>query len=65
MEQLITPISLENNLSLGDKHIPNPLDDVVNLEMIAYKKRKKTIVKQTQKKKKIDLDTTILCTTKE
>jgi hypothetical protein len=36
-----------------------------DLEMIAYNKRKKVIVKQTQKRKKVDLDTTILCTTEE
>jgi hypothetical protein len=38
---------------------------VENLELIGYNKRRKTIVKQTQRKRRIDLDNTIICTTKE
>jgi uncharacterized protein YlaN (UPF0358 family) len=38
---------------------------VVDEEIIAYKKRKKTIVKQTQIKIRIDLDNTTICTIEE
>lgn len=37
----------------------------MDLEMIDYNRRKQVIVKQSQKRKKIDLDTTILCTIEE
>jgi hypothetical protein len=46
-EKVIRPCKLENVLSRGDTSIVDPLDDVVNLELIAYNKRKKSIVKQT------------------
>jgi hypothetical protein len=33
--------------------------------LIAYNKRKKTIVKKNQRKKRIDLDNTVICTIEE
>jgi len=50
-------------LSWGDQYITNPLEEVANLELIAYNKISQAIVKK--KKQNIDLDNTILCTTEE
>jgi hypothetical protein len=38
---------------------------VEDLELIVYNKRKQTIVKQTQQRRRIDLDNTIICTIEE
>jgi hypothetical protein len=39
---------------------------VENMELIGYNIKKiKTIVKQTQRKRRIDLDNIVICTTKE
>jgi hypothetical protein len=41
------------------------MEEVVDLELIAYNKRKYAMMKQTHKIKKANLDTSILCTIEE
>jgi hypothetical protein len=45
MEQIATLGSLDNTLSWGDQNIPDHIEDVADLELIAYNKRRKTIFK--------------------
>jgi hypothetical protein len=52
----MTPSKLENVLSWGETPISDLIDDVVDLEQIAYNKRMRWIVKQTQRKRKLDLE---------
>jgi hypothetical protein len=41
------------------------LEEVANLESIAYNQCKQAIVKRTQKRKRVDVDNVIICTTEE
>jgi hypothetical protein len=50
MEYITTPSILENILPWGDHNIFDLVDNIENLELITYNKRKKTIVKQTHRK---------------
>jgi len=65
MEQIATSSSLENIISRGTQNVPSLVDDVVYLNLIAYNKIKKTIVKQNQSKIRIDSRNIIIFTTKE
>jgi hypothetical protein len=56
---------LENILSWGYQDILDSVNDVADLELIAYNKIKKTIAKQTQRKRRIDLDNTVICAIEE
>ena len=47
MQQVATPSNLENSLFQGDQNITNHIEGVEDLELIAYNKRKQTMVKQT------------------
>jgi hypothetical protein len=51
MEQLYTYGSLENILSWGDQPIPDPLEEVADLEFVAYNRCKQAIVKRSIKGK--------------
>jgi hypothetical protein len=64
MEQVITPGIVENILSWVDQPILDPLEDVSDLEMIDYNRERK-YCQADPKRKKEDLDTTILCTIEE
>jgi hypothetical protein len=50
---------------MGNQPIPDPLEEVVDLESIAYNRHKQAIVKRTRKRKQVDVDSVILCTTEE
>jgi len=54
MEQVVTPSILENILSQGEQDIIDPVEDVANLELIDYSKRRQAILKQTQNRKIIE-----------
>jgi hypothetical protein len=41
-------------LSWGDQPIPEPLEEVVDLESIAYNRRKQAIVKANPKKEEVE-----------
>jgi hypothetical protein len=65
MEQFHTPGSLKNILSWGDHPIPQLVDEVVDLESLAYDRKRKPIVRRTQRKRNLTVDSGILCTSKE
>jgi hypothetical protein len=47
---------LRNILSWGDQPIPQPVEEVVDLELFTYDKKHKYIVKRTHRKRKVTLD---------
>jgi hypothetical protein len=57
--------SLGNTLTWGEKKIPEPVDEVVDIQVIAYDRKRKAIMKRTTKKRRLTLDSSILITTKE
>jgi hypothetical protein len=52
-------------LTWGDQQIPEPVDEVANIYAISYDQKRKSIVQQTTKKRRITLDRSILVTTEE
>jgi hypothetical protein len=50
---------------LGRKKIPEPLDEVTDIQAIAYDRKRKSIMKRTTKKRRLTLDSFILITTEE
>jgi hypothetical protein len=54
-----------NKIAWGDQQIPEPVDEVADIHAIAYDRRRKAIVQQTTKKRRITLDLSILITTEE
>jgi hypothetical protein len=55
MEHFHTPGSLENILSWGDQPIPEPLDEVVDVESIVYDRKRQSLVRRTQRKRKMTI----------
>jgi hypothetical protein len=64
-EHFYTPGSVRNILSWGDQPIHQPVEEVANLESFAYDRKRRSIVKRTQRKRKITLDNSVLCTFEE
>jgi hypothetical protein len=57
--------TLGNTLTWGEKQIPEPLDEVVDIQSIAYDRKRKDIMKRTTNKRRLTLDSSILITIKE
>jgi hypothetical protein len=57
--------SLVNNLTLGEKQIPEPVDEFTDIQAITYDRKIKSIMKRTTNKRRITLDSSILITTEE
>jgi hypothetical protein len=57
--------SLRNNLSWGDQQIPEPVDKVANIYEISYNQKRKAIIQRIVKRRRINLDQSIMVTTKE
>jgi hypothetical protein len=54
-----------NMLAWGDQPIPEPLDEVVDIESISYDRKRQLLVKRTQRKRKLTLDSTMIMTSEE
>jgi hypothetical protein len=65
MEHLYTVGSLGNTLSWGDQQIPEPVDEVTDIQEISYDRKIKVVMRRTVKKRKLTLDSTLLITTEE
>jgi hypothetical protein len=65
MEHLYTAGSLGNTLSWGDQQIPEPVDEIVDIQEIAYDRKRKAVMRRTTKKRRLTLDSTLLITTEE
>jgi hypothetical protein len=52
-------------LTWGDQQIPEPVDEVADIQAISYDQKRKSIMKRTTKKRRLTLDHSILITTKE
>jgi hypothetical protein len=65
LEHIYIVKSLGNTLTWGEKKIPKPVDEVTDIEAIAYEQNRKAIMKRTTKKKRLTLDSSILITTEE
>jgi hypothetical protein len=49
----------------GDQPIPKSIDEVANIDSISYDCKRKFIVKRTERKQKISVDSVLLCMFKE
>jgi hypothetical protein len=65
LEHFHTPGSLGNTLSWGDQPIPEPVDEVVDVQAISYDRKRQLVVKRTRKKRRITLDSALMITTEE
>jgi hypothetical protein len=65
MEHFYTSGSLGNTLSWGDQQIPEPVDEVVDVQAISYDKKRKAVMKRTVKRRRFTLDSTMFVTTKK
>jgi hypothetical protein len=65
LEQIYTVGSLGNTLTWGEQQIPEPVDEVVDIQEITYDRKRKSIMKRTTKKRRLTLDSSILITTEE
>jgi hypothetical protein len=65
LEQIHTAGSLGNTLTWGEQQISEPVDEVININVIAYDRKRKAIMKRTTKKRRLALDSSILITTEE
>jgi hypothetical protein len=63
LKQIHITGSLGNTLTWGEKQIPEPIDEVSNIQVITYDMRRKYIMKRTTKKRRLTLDSSILITT--
>jgi hypothetical protein len=65
LEHFHTPGSLSNAISWGDQPIPEPVDEVVDVQAITYDRKRKVVVKRTSKKRRLTLDSVVVITMKE
>jgi hypothetical protein len=65
LEQIHTTGSLGNTLTWGEQQIPEPVDEVVDIQVITYDRKRKAIMKRTTKKRRLMLDSSILITMEE
>jgi len=65
MEHFHTLGSMGIMLAWGDKKIPKPLDEVVDIEAITYDKKIQVSVTRASRKRKLNLDNTMVMTVEE
>jgi hypothetical protein len=65
LEEICTDESLGNTLTWGEKQITEPIDEVTDIQAIAYDQKRKSIMKRTNKKRRLTLDSSILITIEE
>lgn len=65
LEQIHTFGSLGNTLTQGEQQIPEPIDEVTDIQAISYDRKRKYIMKRTTNKIRFMLGRSILITTKE
>jgi hypothetical protein len=65
LEQLYTIESLGNMLTWGDQQIPEPMDEVVDIQAISYDWKMKSIMKRTTKNRRLSMDCSIIIITEE
>jgi hypothetical protein len=65
MEHLYTTGSLGSTLSWGDQHFPEPVDEITDIQEIAYDRKRKAVMRRTTKKRRLTLDNTLLITIEE
>jgi hypothetical protein len=65
LEQIHTGGILGNTLTWGEKQILEPIDEVTDIQVISYDRKRKNIMKRTTKKRRLTLDKSILITTEE
>jgi hypothetical protein len=65
LEQIHIAENLGNTLTWGEQQIPEPVDEVINIHVITYDRKRKAIMKRTTKKRRLTIDSSILITTKE
>jgi hypothetical protein len=63
VEQFHTLGSFQNVLAWGDRKILEPIEEVADLESIAYNRQRKAIVRRTHKRKMVDVDSVVVYTT--
>jgi hypothetical protein len=51
LEQIYMAGSLGNTLNWGDQKIPKPMDEVADIQEIAYDRKRKSIMRRTTKKR--------------
>jgi hypothetical protein len=56
---------LDNTLSYGDQQIPEPVDEIVDIQELSYERKRKVVMRRTTNKRKLTLNNTLLITTKE
>jgi hypothetical protein len=56
---------LGNTLTWGEQQIPEPVDEVTDIQGITYDRKRKVIMKRTTKKRRLTLDSLILITIEE
>ena len=64
-EQIYTVGSLGKIITWGEQQIPEPVDEFTYIQVIAYDRKRKSIMKRTTKKRRLTLDSSILITTEE
>jgi hypothetical protein len=52
-------------ITWGDQQIPEPMDEVVDIQAISYDRKRKSIMKRTNNRRRLTLDRSILITTEE
>jgi len=57
--------SLGNALLGGDQSIPEPVDEVADVESIAYDRKRQVVFKRTNKKRRLTLDIVVMITMEE
>jgi len=57
--------SLGNTLTWGDQQIPEPMDEVADIHVLSYDRKRKSIMRRKTKKRRLTLDNAILITTEE
>lgn len=65
LEHVHTVGSLGNTLTWGEQLIPELVDEVADIQAIAYDRKRKAIMKRTTKKRRLTLDSSILITKEE
>jgi hypothetical protein len=56
---------LSNAISWGDQPIPEPVDEVVDVQEITYDRKRQVIVRRTGKKRRLTLDNVVMITMEE
>jgi hypothetical protein len=57
--------SLRNTLPWGDQQIPEPVDEVANIQEISYDRKRKVVMRRKINKMKLMLDSILFITTEE